>query len=225
MRRTCRYLPVLALLIGSAPIAFGQAGVDFNLGFGSARDGANSSIGIDNINSPTNPLGACTPGSGDTYCQSAQALSGFFMGIGGDIMFKQKFGAGFDASFQPARQNYGPLLYRETFLDIDGLYQPISTKRASVRLGGGIGFARTGFAINESECVGTVTCSTETTPVGTTNHFQVHFTAGVQIYVTEHIFIRPEFDLHYVPNLTQQFNSNVVPEGLVWIGYNFGHNQ
>jgi len=94
-----------------------------------------------------------------------------------------------------------------------------------VRLQGGIGFARTGFSFNANSCVGSVVCTNETEPVGTANHFQVHFAAGVQIFVTEHIFVRPEFDFHYVPGLDNQFGSNAVPAGMVWVGYNLGHNQ
>lgn len=224
MRRTFRYLPLLALPLLCTQFARGQAGVDINLGFGTVHDKANSG-GIDNGNSPTNAFGTCTPGSGDTYCQSLPSMGGFFMGVGGDIMFKKHFGFGFDADFRPARGNYGPLLYRETFLDFDGVYEPISTKRAAVRLQGGIGFARTSFAINESGCVGTVVCSSETEPVGNASHFAVHFGAGVQIYVTEHVYVRPEFDLHYAPGLDNQFGSNLAPAGMVWIGYNLGHNQ
>ena len=53
------------------------------------------------------------------------------------------------------------------------------------------------------------------------NHFNVHGGVGVQIYLTDHIFVRPEFDIHYVPNLTQ-FGSNVILEGMVWVGYSWG---
>ena len=52
--------------------------------------------------------------------------------------------------------------------------------------------------------------------------FQVHTGVGVQFFLTQHLFIRPQFDLHYVPNLTQQFGSNAVPEGKIWVGYSFG---
>jgi hypothetical protein len=61
--------------------------------------------------------------------------------------------------------------------------------------------------------------------VGSSGHFQVHVGVGVQLYVTEHIFIRPQFDLHYVPGFTQQFGSNLVPAGMVWLGYSFGDRQ
>ena len=41
------------------------------------------------------------------------------------------------------------------------------------------------------------------------------------IFVKDNIFIRPQFDVHYVPNL-HQFGSNVVTEESVWVGYRFG---
>jgi len=86
----------------------------------------------------------------------------------------------------------------------------------------GVGGARTGFAYTESGCVGTAVCTTSTEPVGTANHLNVHVGVGVQIFLTEHIFIKPEFDFHYVPGLTNQFGSDAVPEGMVWVGYSFG---
>lgn len=224
MRRTCRYLPLLALPLFCIQLARGQAGVDINIGFGSAHDSANKG-GIDNGSSPTNPYGSCTPGSGDTYCQSLPGMGGFFMGFGGDIMFKKRYGFGMNADFRPSHGNYGPLLYRETFVDFDGIYEPVTTKKASLKLQGGIGFARTSFAVNESECVGSVVCSSATEPIGNASHFDVHFAAGVQIYLTEHVFLRPEFNFHYAPGLDNQFGSNMVPAGMIWLGYNLGHNQ
>jgi len=225
MRRTFRYLPLLALPLLCTQFARGQAGVDINLGFGSAHDKANTTIGFDNGSSPTNAFGPCVPGSGDSFCQGTPALSGFFMGIGGDVMFRKKFGFGANADFKPARSSYGPFLYRQTFIDFDGVYEPVSTKKVSLKLLGGVGFARTGLAFNQSSCLGSVACSSQVVPVATANHFDVHFGAGVQIYVTEHIFIRPEFDLHYAPGLDNVFGSNLVPAGMVWVGYNIGHNQ
>jgi hypothetical protein len=58
--------------------------------------------------------------------------------------------------------------------------------------------------------------------VGASSHFQVHVGAGVQIYVTQHIFIRPQLDFRQVPSLTHQFGTNRVVGGIVWLGYNFG---
>ena len=129
---------------------------------------------------------------------------------------------GFEANLQPARETYGPLNSRQSFYDVNGIYAPYATKRVSLFIDGGVGGARTSFSLTESGCVGTAVCSTSTEPVGTANHFQVHVGVGAQIFVTDHIFLKPEFDYHYVPGLDNQFGSNNVPEAMVWLGYSFG---
>lgn len=216
MKKLWFCLPVLFC----ASFAHAQSAIDFAIGGGTATDSSNNS-GIDNINS-LNAFGACAPNTGDPYCQTTPKMGGFFLGFGGDIMFKEHFGAGAEVNFQPAHLNYGPLQYRETFFDANGIYEPINKGRAIVQLQGGIGSARTGFTYSESSCVGTAICSTGTQPIGSSTHFQVHLGAGVQIAITDHIFVRPAFDIHYVPNLTNQFGSNWVPEYTVWLGYHFG---
>src|SRR6202167_6312890 len=142
-----------ALLIFGASLASAQTSFDVNLGFGTAWDSANSG-GIDNASS-LNAFGGCTPNSGDPNCESLPALNGFFLGFGGDLMLFKHFHVGFQASLQPSRETYGPLSSRQTFYDVDGIYAPIATKRASLYLKGGVGGARTSFALSESGCVGT----------------------------------------------------------------------
>jgi hypothetical protein len=208
------------LLVLGASLASAQTSFDLNVGFGSAWDSSNSG-GIDNASS-LNAFGACTPNSGDANCQSLPGLNGFFLGFGGDLMLYKHFGVGFEASLQPSRESYGPLASRQAFYDVNGIYAPIASKRAALQLEAGVGGARTSFAYTESGCVGTAVCTTSTEPVGTANHFNVHVGVGVQIFLTEHIFIKPEFDFHYVPGLTNQFGSDAVPEGMVWVGYSFG---
>ena len=144
------------------------------------------------------------------------------LGFGGDIMFREHFGAGAEVNFQPTHHDYGPLRYRQTFVDVNGIYEPLVTKRMIVQLQGGIGSATTGFTYAQSSCVGTAVCSTSTSSVGSSTHFQVHVGAGLQIGLTSHLFIRPQFDLHIVPGLTDQFGRTTVPEATVWIGYHFG---
>ena len=137
-------------------------------------------------------------------------------------MFTRHFGGGFQASIQPSQSNYGPLQYRQSFYDVNGIYAPINRKRVVLQLLGGLGGARTAFSFSQSSCVGTAVCSTQSEPVGNANHFAVHAGVGVQIFLTEHIFVRPQFDYHYVHGLTDQFGSNSVPGGSIWVGYNFG---
>jgi hypothetical protein len=210
----CRYLPLLFLPLLSIPFASAQSSVDFNVGFGTAHDKA-APGGIDSNTGYTCALGAAS-------CQATPALSGFFMGVGGDVMLTKRYGFGGEASFQPAKANYGPLQYREIFYDFNGIFAPVNQKKAIVKIEGGIGGAKSSFSYTQTSCVGTAVCSTSSQPVGSSNHFQVHAGIGVQIFVTEHVFIRPQFDFHYVPSLTNQFGSNMVPAAMVWLGYSIG---
>lgn len=218
--KTTQWIFVFAAALGSASFAHAQAALDVNIGFGSAHDSA-SGAGLDSASS-FNAFGSCTPGSGDQFCQATPGLNGFFLGFGADVMLFKRFGVGADFTVQPSRSAYGPLQSRQSFFDADAIYAPISNKRVELRLLGGVGAARTSFAITQSGCIGTAVCSTAVEPIGNATHFDVHAGVGVQIFLTSHIFIRPQFDVHYVPNLTQQYGSNFVPEGTIWLGYSFG---
>jgi len=209
----------ILLFLGTS-LVNAQTSFDVNLGFGSAWDSANSG-GIDSAAS-VNAFGACTPGTGDPNCESLPSLKGFFLGFGGDLMLYKHLGVGFEANLQPSRQTYGPLSARQAFYDVNGIYAPIASKRVSLQLQGGIGGARTSFAYTESGCVGTAVCTTSTEPIGNATHFQVHVGVSLQVFLTSHIFVRPQFDFHYVPGLTNQFGSDAVPEAMLWVGYSFG---
>lgn len=220
MKRISCYSALLSLPFLIVPFARAQSSFDVNIGFGTAQVGSNGS-GIDSAAS-SNAFGACSPASGGPLCQKTPGLGGFFLGLGGDLMFQKHFGVGAEVNLQPAKLDYGPLQYRQTFYDFNGIYAPVNEKRVKLEVQGGIGGAKTGFSFLQNSCVGTAVCSNSSLPVGNSNHFQVHAGVGVQFYLTEHLFIRPQFDLHYVPNLTQQFGSNAVPEGTIWVGYSFG---
>ncbi len=215
-----KLLGLLPLLLLPA-FAHAQAALDVNVNFGSAWN-SSSGAGIDNINSVNNALGGCVVNSGDPFCEKTPAMNGFFLGFGGDIMFRKHLGVGAEINFQPTHQDYGPLEYRQTFIDVNAIYEPLITKHAIVQLQGGIGSASTGFTFSQTGCVGTAVCTTSNSPVGSATHFQVHFGVGLQIPVSNHFFIRPQFDLHYVPNLTDQFGSDFVPEATIAVGYHFG---
>ena len=148
-------------------------------------------------------------------------------------MLWKYFGVGAEVNFQPARQNYlvfqqqsagayGDILQsRTTFYDFNGIAQPISTKRFALQFQGGIGGTNVKFYEQLSSSSAILGNSQSTQFFGSSNHFQVHAGAGVQVYVTDHIFVRPQFDLHYVHNFSQ-FGSNAVPSATVWVGYSFG---
>ena len=216
-------LPIVGLsfvaLLMCAPGLRAQSAVDINVGFGTNHDSA-SGAALDNINSPANPLGPCVLSSADPYCQATKGMGGLFMSFGGDIMFKEHFGGGFEYIVRPALGDYGALKYRQSFIDVNGIYAPINRKKWNAQLIGGIGAARTSFAISNSGCVGTaVLCSTQTQSIGSNSHFQVHVGAALQYFVWDKIFVKPEFMYHYVPSLTNQFGSNSVPGVMISVGY------
>jgi hypothetical protein len=209
VNRIYRYLPLLFAI----SFAHAQSAAEVNVGFGTVYDKA-APGGIDSTT-----FASCTTGA---TCVPTPKLSGFFMGFGGTIMFTKHLGLGGEATVQPAKQDYAGFQARQIFYDVDAVYAPVNQKKVMVRLLGGIGGARTSFAITQTNCVGTAVCQNQTLPVGNASHFQVHAGLGAQFYLKEHIFIRPQFDLHVVPNFTNQFGSTVAPGFMVWLGYSVG---
>jgi hypothetical protein len=227
MRLRYAYPLLLLAALCSIPPARAQSSFDLNMGFGTAGFGTGSNgQGIEGPQS-LSAFSSCSPSAPtDSYCQATPGLSGFFLGFGLDVMLTKKYGLGFEGSFQPGHPNYGPLQYRQSFYDVYGIYSPIHTKRAELKITGGIGAARTSFAVNESgECVGIAVCTpAETVPIGNASHFAINAGVGLEVFVTEHIFVRPELTYHWVDNFTNQFGSNNVGQAMVWVGYSFGEH-
>ncbi len=214
---------MLIAILACCPLLHAQPAFETNLGLGSAFNKP-TGAGIENGASP-NAYSACSIASNDGFCQATSGLGGVFMNAGGAVMFSRHFGAGAEFSFQPTRQDYGPLQYRQTFIDGNAVYKPLSKKHWDLQVQGGIGSARTGFSLSQSSCVGTAVCVSQTQAIGAANHFQVHTGAGLQVYLNEHIFLRPQFDLHYIPNFTRQFGRNATPMAMFSIGYSSGRSE
>lgn len=227
MRRFSRYLPVFLLSLASLPLANAQSGVDVAIGFGGANAPA-SKTGIDQN------LLTCSP-PGTSACASTPKLSNFMMGFDGDLMLWHRFGVGAEVNFMPAKQDYVSLQQQDvtqgipsivlqdrvTLYDFNGIFQPIATKKVSLKLSGGIGGANIKFYESGVSTTALTGSQNFSQYFGSSNHFQVHGGVGVQIYVREHLFVRPEFNIHYVRNLSQ-FGRNAITRYAVWIGYTFG---
>lgn len=244
MKRTCRFLPLTILLLCCLSLANAQSLIDVNMGFGAAQAKA-TGTGIEGDYTYTNSGnfgGQCAVGSTPT-CAATSSMSGFMLGFGANLMLWKHFGVGMEAVLQPGKKNYAnipselftssgvtqiiqaayPLQTRVTFYDFNGIYQPVNTKRAALQLVGGVGGA------NVKSYIGTSTSSLlGSTNYGqylsSSNHFNLHAGVGVQIYLTDHVYVRPQFDVHYVPNFIQ-FGSNLVKQEMVWIGYTIGDRQ
>ena len=233
MRRICRYLPLFFLLLFCIQFAGAQSSFDLNLGFGAVQ-AKSTGAGIEGDFSGANSanfLGACKLGSTPT-CAPTPKLHGFALGFGGNLMLKKHFGVGIDVLLQPCKEDYGvfPATSTQTaykdqtrtmFYTFDGIYSPVSSKRYSVRLAGGFGGANTKFYINQTTGTTLTGTSNSSQLLSSANHFQLHGGIGVEIFVSEHMFLRPQFDIHYVPNFNQ-FGENLVKSEMVWVGYSWG---
>jgi hypothetical protein len=229
--RIFRYLPVLVLVLFCVQFASAQSTFDINMGFGAAQDKA-STGGID---TSTGNLATCSSATPSGYCQSTSSLSGFMLGFGGNLMLWKHLGLGFNATIQPSQASYATLATaaqnsgvavalkdRVSFYNVDGIYQPYSTKKASLQLIGGIGAANVKFYQAVSSSGSLLGNINQSQYAQSANHFQVHAGVGMQVYVSGNFFIRPQFNIYYVPNFIQ-FGSNVVTEEMVWVGYSFGN--
>jgi hypothetical protein len=155
------------------------------------------------------------------------------LGFGGNLMLWKHFGVGAEVSVEPGKSDYlslstfgtglssDEIQSRATFYDFNGIVVPVRTKKASLQLQGGIGGMNLKFYENQSANTALTGNQSFNQFFGSANHFQVHGGAGVQVYVTDHLFIRPQVDVHYVHNLSQYGRSTPI-EAKVWIGYSFG---
>jgi hypothetical protein len=221
------YFPLALALFCGLQLASAQSLIDVNVGFGSANDKA-STTGIDQ-----NSYGSCALSS--STCSPTSSLGGFFMGVGANLMLWKHFGVGVEAVLQPGKSTFATipaslvtgyptmtLQSRETFYDFNGIYQPVNTKKATLQLIGGFGGANTKF-YESYVASGSPLGGTNTSQYASSaNHFQLHLGAGVQIYLTDHVYVRPQFDFHYVPNFTEQYGRSSAVQGMVWIGYTMG---
>lgn len=203
MRYSIRVLPLFLVLFffGLPKLAHAQGGSAY-FGLGTMTD---SSTGV------TDPFGI-------GYQGTAPTLNGVFGIFGGDAMFKPNLGVGVAISTRFAQGAYAGLNYRPTFYDFNAVWQPGSvTQRVQPEFQGGVGGVKISFYQGGfNNLIGPSSYL-----VGQSSHFQLHGSAGVRFYVTDHVYVRPQVDLHYVPNFVQ-FGRNAVPEFTVAVGYSFG---
>ncbi|MGA7793503.1 MAG: outer membrane beta-barrel protein [Candidatus Acidiferrales bacterium] len=215
---TIRTISLLALfLLAGVRQASAQA-VSAYFGLGSAFDSAATSSGCPS-QQISDPFGGLIP---PASCVPAQTMGGVFGVFGADFMIKPHLGVNGEYSFRFAQANYLPnesFNVRPGFYDFNAVYQPTAgDKRVVPVLEGGIGGAKLSFYVSQQ--AGSI--FTQSQFFTSTNHFQVHGAVGVKLYIKSDIFIKPQFDIHYVPNLTDQYGRNTVPEVTVSIGYTFG---
>jgi len=211
LKRVTSLLPSLGILCFCPMLAHAQANLDAFFGVGTAQVGSNNQQ-ID------------TFGDGTLY--STPHLGGAFGKAGGDIMLTPQFGVGGEVDFRFGQADYAGLKYRPTFYDFNGIWMPskFRTSRFVPELQGGLGAVHLSFYENQQYCDQFAGCSSSSSYVEGSTHFQVHMALGVRAYLTDHIFVRPQVDVHWVNNFFQ-FGSGWVPEYGASVGYSFASRK
>ena len=207
MKYLIRVVVALFLMTSSSQLAKDQ-GASVYFGLGTAVD-SSSGQPID------------TFGNGTVY--NTPKMGGLFENVGGDVMFRPHLGVGFETSFR-SQSNYAGLNYRPLFYDFNAVYQPISSGMVVPEFQAGLGGANIRFYENQSYCDSFGGCTNQNYYVESSNHFQLHFSGGLRLYVKGGLFVRPQVDVHWVNNFFQ-FGSNWVPEYSAAIGYTFGRSR
>ena len=204
MRLTLNTIAVLVAISTSIRPACAQ-GVAAYFGLGGAYDSS---------------TGAQIDTFGDGTLHKTPGLGGLFGHIGAGAFINKYVGVGGDISWRFSQDNYAGIQYRPAFYTFDAILRPpkTRTKRFAPEFRGGIGGARLHFFPNDD-----LSCA-EVPGCPSSHHFQVHLAAAARWYLTDHFFLRPALDVHYVPNLFE-FGSNWVPEYSVGIGYSLGRGE
>jgi hypothetical protein len=191
----------------SATLAHAQK-LDVYFGVGTAID-SSSGQSID------------TFGTGNPF--TTPKLGGAFGKAGADFMFTPHFGVGGETDFRFGQSAYAGLNTRPVFYDFNGIWLPTAHKykRVVPEFQLGMGAVNLKFYYPQSSCDQFAGCSSSNTFVESSNHFQVHMSAGVRLYATSHLFIRPQVDARFVNNFFQ-YGSNWVPEYGAAVGWTFG---
>jgi hypothetical protein len=161
---------------------------------------------------------------GDGTLFNTPKLDGTFLDFGAGIMFTDHFGAGGQLSWRASQGNYAGLNYRPLFYDFDGIWQPIKSRRFAPEIRAGIGGVSVRYYYNTQNCDALIGCATSNQYLESSRHFQVDFAVAARIHVTQHVFLRPAVDAHWVNNFFQ-FGTNWVPEYTLSAGYAFGNGE
>jgi hypothetical protein len=213
--RTVLLLCAFGLLSASA--AHAQR-VSAYFGLGGARDRA----GTTSTSAITCPTGQLFDG---LICEPGPKLGGLFGVFGVDVRFKRHLGINAEYTFHFKQVPFLPddsLNMRPSFYDVNVMWMRVAGKRIAPLLEGGAGGARLGLRTISSTPVTGVTDLSSFPAGAKRNHAQLHFAAGLKFYIKGNLFVKPQFDLHYVFNFTNQFGRNLVPQYTGSVGYTFG---
>jgi hypothetical protein len=145
---------------------------------------------------------------------------GTYLSFSGDFLFWRHFGAQGEVAWRASETLYGGYQpFRPIFYDFNAIYAPPLGKHVQLELLGGIGGLSTRFYTQ------TYTCNYFTyycTNYVSSNHFMGDVGAGVRVYLTHGVFVRPEFREYFIHN-NVEFSSNHATRAGGTLGYSWGH--
>lgn len=199
LRSTIGLISVLFFLTS---IANAQVRLDVYFGMGTARDSSTDQL--------VDLLGTGTPAL-------TGSMGGVFGTLGGGVMFKPTLGAGAEVSFRFAQGDYAGTGLRPIFYDFNGIWTPAFGK-TPIMPEFQAGFGGMSLRFYGGTQYYNYQTGTYSNFAGSTNHLQLHVGVGVRLYVKEHLFLRPQFDYHWVRNLTE-FNRESVLAFSMAVGF------
>jgi hypothetical protein len=219
-RFVVRTAPMLLLLMFAGGVTLAKAqGVSAYFGAGAATDSSNGQ----ELECNSNTAGCASGGLPNP--DVGPKMTGSFGIFGADFMWKKHLGFGGEYSWRFDQGPFAPqesLTYRPSFYDFNVIWHPLNAPHVVPEIQGGIGGENNKFYFTQSGCLsGSIACSTLSQYIASSNHFQVHLSGGVRLYVKGNLYLRPQVDVRWVNNF-QEFGSNWVPEYSVVIGYTLG---
>jgi len=144
---------------------------------------------------------------------------GVFPGFSGDLLLKHRYGVEGEIFWRAGQNSYvGSQPFRPIFWDFNGIWAPQVQKHPGIELLAGIGEESVRFYQPF------ITCGFTCTNYTSIGHLMGDLGGGVRLYVTDHVFVRPEARLYLIHN-NVEFSSGHATRLGVSIGYSFGGSQ
>ena len=182
------------------------------------------------VSYPSGPEGSVGFGVGTLVAPGSNSASGdhqpqtvgggTYLNVSGDVIVHRNFGISGEVAWRASQNSYqGYQGFRPILYDFNAMYAPKLGKRARLELVAGLGGISSRF-YNDYYTCDYYTC----TNYSDSNHFMGDVGAGVRLYVTEHVFLRPEFRTYFIKD-AWEYSSNHATRAGVTLGYSFGGHE
>jgi len=143
---------------------------------------------------------------------------GLFPSAGVELMLLGPVGVGGEVAFRGSAQNYSGTSLRPIYYDINLVATPITISRSIVPVVMvGIGSQSLRAFQGLTQCGTPGGCVT----YASSNHLTAHLGLGLKVYVTQHIFLRPEAHFYFIRHNTEFATTNAERFGIS-LGYSLG---